>query len=164
LESTSDNGVAIFYQSDIKHEGVWIDKAFLIQKVADSLGIELLWHKLISRVPAGTITFGRPSYSHIICFSKKLKLDYGKSTADVLPHVGEKMWERGMGVDACVMIAKFLKDQVNSEIVINPFCGMGSFVSVAEAYGLNVIGIEKSSKRAKSSEVVKFNLENKKWF
>ena len=34
FNSTSDTGVSIFYQSDIKQDGIWIDKAFLIQKVA----------------------------------------------------------------------------------------------------------------------------------
>lgn len=164
FNSTSDNGVSIFYQSDIKQDGIWIDKAFLIQKVAEQLNINLLWHKIICRVPAGNTTFGRPAYSHILCFSKNLKLDYGKSTPDVIPHVGEKVWERGMGVDACVMIANFLKEQVRPEIVINPFCGMGSFVSVAEAFDLEIIGIEKSPKRAKSSEAIKFNLQTKSWY
>src|SRR3989344_5719885 len=35
LSKTSPDGVSIFFQSDIKHENIWIDKAYLIQKVAE---------------------------------------------------------------------------------------------------------------------------------
>lgn len=163
INSTAENGVAIFYQSDIKHDGRWIDKAYLCQKAAEKCGSNLLWHKIINRVPVNVTTFGRPSYSHIICFSKNLKLDTAKSTPDVIAHVGEKIWERGMGVEACMMIAKFLSEQVNPEVVINPFCGMGSLVSVLEAYQLNSIGIERSRKRADKAREIKFNLELKSW-
>jgi hypothetical protein len=95
FQKTHPDGVTIFYQSDIKREGVWVDKSFLCQKVAEKLGHELLWHKIICRNQAGTISFGRPSYSHIICFSKNLRLDVAKSSADVMPEMGAKTWERG---------------------------------------------------------------------
>ena len=85
LSSCSPDGVTIFYQSDIKVDGVWVDKGYLCQKAAESLGHELLWHKVICRSPAGIATFGRPSYSHMLCFSKELKADIAKSTADVIP-------------------------------------------------------------------------------
>jgi len=71
FQNTSDEGVTIFFQSDIKWEGEWVDKAYLCQKAAEQQGSQLLWHKIICRSPAGTTTFGRPSYSHILCFSKK---------------------------------------------------------------------------------------------
>lgn len=163
ISKTSDEGVSIFYQSDIKHQGTWIDKSFLCQKAAESVGASLLWHKIICRVPAGKVTFGRPAYSHILCFSKALKLDSGNSSADVLVHVGEKKWERGMGVEACLMIAKFIKNQTSSKIVINPFCGLGSMVSVLEAFEIESIGIEKSSKRAREAMKTQFSLESKTW-
>lgn len=163
INKTSDEGVSIFYQTDIKHNGEWIDKSFLIQKAAEKANSKLIWHKIICRVPPDLITFGRPAYTHILCFSKKFQLDHSKSTADVISHVGEKIWERGMGLEACLMITKFLKNHVRPEIVINPFCGQGSLVSVLEAFDLNVIGIEKGAKRARAAEKMKYNDEVKKW-
>lgn len=148
LSSTPEEGVSIFFQSDIKHEGAWVDKAYLCQKAAEELGHELLWHKIFCRFPAGTITFGRPSYSHMLCFSKKLRLDPGKSTADVIPDLGEKTWERGMGLEASLMASRFILKQTNSHTIIHPFCGEGSMLAAANFVGLNAVGIERSPKRA----------------
>ena len=164
LEKTPEEGVTIFFQSDIKHEGHWVDKAYLVQKVAEELGHELLWHKIACRAPAGIATFGRPAYSHILCFSKKFRLvDLGKSTPDVLPDLGEKTWQRGMGMNACTMIAKFLKEEVKSHTLVHPFCGEGSMVSVANAYELKAIGIEKSRKRADKAREIQLSADKKTW-
>ncbi len=151
MSKCPDEGVSIFYQSDIKHEGRWIDKGHLIHRVADELGQHLLWHKIICRAPAGTTTFGRPAYSHILCFSKGLRIDPGLPTPDVLPVMGEKAWERGMGIPAAVMIAKFIKEQTSTTTLINPFCGHGSILAAAQVMGLDAIGIERSPKRAQKA-------------
>lgn len=154
LESTPDDGVTIFFQSDIKHEGAWVDKSYLCQKAAEELGHELLWHKIFCRFPAGTITFGRPSYSHMLCFSKNLRLDPAKSTADVVPDLGEKTWERGMGLEASLMASKFILKQTNSKTIIQVFCGEGSMLAAANFVGLNAIGIERSPKRAEKARLL----------
>jgi hypothetical protein len=151
---TDESGVSIFFQSDIKHEGEWIDKSYLIQKAAEEAGHKLLWHKIACRSPAGTATFGRPSYSHIICFSKSLKIDLAKSSADVLPELGEKTWPRGMGLKASLMVAQFIKEQTSSDTVVNPFCGEGSMLAAANHVGLKAIGIERGKKRAEKARVL----------
>lgn len=151
LRKTSPDGVTIFYQSDIKHDGVWVDKGYLCQKAAEAVGAQTLWHKIVCRAPAGVATFGRPAYSHILCFSQALKLDPGRSTADVLPSLGEKTWERGMGLEAAVMIAKFIKAHTKGHTVVNPFCGMGTMLAAANGVGLSAIGIERSPKRAEAA-------------
>ncbi len=76
------DGVAIFYQSDIRHRGLWVDKSYLVMRAiemvndasvvdasigsgfADHRGHEaaLLWHKIVCRKPPGSIALGRPSY------------------------------------------------------------------------------------------------------
>ena len=48
-----DGGVAMFYQSDIRWRGVWIDKSFLVQRAADELGASLVFHKIVCREPPG---------------------------------------------------------------------------------------------------------------
>lgn len=163
MEKTPDDGVSIFYQSDIKVEGTWIDKAYIIQKVAESLGHELLWHKIVCRYPAGTITFGRPAYSHMLCFSKKFRIDISKNTPDVLGVIGDKTWERGMGYHACDLIARFLSKETKTKTLIHPFCGEGGMLAVANTWGLDGIGIERSPKRAKRAETIQVNDEKSGW-
>ena len=148
LKKTPDDGVAVFYQSDIKSEGAWIDKGYLCQKAAEATGHHLVWHKIGCRAPAGTPTHGRCGYSHILCFSRSIKAEYEDSTPDVLPSVGEKTWERGMGKEAALLIATFIARHTQSHTVIHPFCGQGMLLAAAEAVGLNSIGIERSPKRA----------------
>ena len=163
LSRTPENGVSIFYQSDIKVDGTWVDKGYLCQKAAENLGHELLWHKIICRSPAGIATFGRPAYSHMLCFSKSLRVDVAKSTADVVPDLGEKTWQRGMGLEACLMAAKFIKEQTSSHQMINPFCGEGSMLAAANIYELDALGIERSPKRAEKARSLQLMKENKTW-
>lgn len=163
LSKTHPDSVTVFYQSDIKIDGKWIDKGFLVQKAAERVHSHLLWHKIICRVSPGEATFGRPSYSRILCFSKKLSCDVSKSTPDVIPSMGIKTWERGMGPMACMMIAKFIKDQTECHSIVHPFCGQGLMLAVANAYGLNATGIERSAKRAEMARKIHFDLESKNW-
>ncbi len=163
LMRTPERGVSIFFQSDIKHEGQWIDKAALVQRAAEDLDIPLLWHKIACRVPAGQPSFGRPGFSHVLCFSRAVRLDAARSTADVIPDLGEKTWERGMGLEVCLMIAKFLREIISCNLLVHPFCGQGSMLAVANAFGISGIGIERSPKRAAMAERLKVNLELKQW-
>ncbi len=167
LSKTPDMGVTIFYQSDIKVDGVWVDKGYLCQKAAESLGHSLLWHKIVCRVQPGISTFGRPAYTHILCFSKGLRLrDLGKSTPDVIPEIGDKTWERGMGLEACLMIGKFIAEQTSTKTLVHPFCGQGSMIAMANSFGLDAIGIERSPKRAEMARVlsVQEDQSHKKFF
>ena len=153
MEKCPDDGVVIFYQSDIKREGCWVDKGYLVTKAAEEVGLSMLWHKIVCRVKPGSITFGRPAYSHILCFSKSIRLnDLSKSTADVIPDLGEKTWERGMGLENCLMIAKFIKEHTKSQKIIHPFCGEGAMLAAANFIGLKAHGIERSPKRVKKAE------------
>lgn len=164
MSKADADGVAIFYQSDIKHEGVWVDKSFLVQKAAEQAGLELLWHKIICRVKPGYSTFGRPAYSHVLCFSKNVRLtELSKSTADVIPELGQKTWERGMGLEVCLMIAEFIKNHTNSTRLIHPFCGEGAMIAAANAVGLSSLGIERSPKRAKKALKLQVSSDLRSW-
>ena len=141
-------GVAVFFQTDVKRDGVWLDKGFLVQLGARAAGVELLWHKVVCRAPAGVTTRARPGYAHLLCFSRALRLLPTQASADVLPRLGEMTWARAMGVQACEATCQFLLDHTTCRTVVDPFCGMGSMLAVANAYGLHAIGIERSPKRA----------------
>lgn len=164
MSKSSDLGVSIFFQSDIKVDGIWVDKSYLCQKAAESIGHELLFHKIICRAPAGTATFGRPGYSHLLCFSKSLRLDdLAKSTADVFADNGDKTWTRGMGLKTCLSVAKFVREQTSTSTLVNPFCGEGSMLAAANYIGLDAIGIERSPKRAERSRVQGVNASGSSW-
>lgn len=157
LEKTPRNGVTFFFQSDIKLGPHWIDKAYLVQKAAEELGRATLFHKIVCRYPVGTITMGRPSYSHVLAFTQDVIPDFSRWTADVLPDTGEKTWARGMGLDVALMIARFTLDQTTTRTIVNPFCGQGSMLAAANFVGLNAVGIERSPKRAELARLLKVN-------
>lgn len=142
---------AIFFQTDVKREGTWVDKAYLVQRGAEAAGVAQLWHKVVCRAPAGTATFGRPAYAHLLCFSKALRLELKDSTADVLPRLGEMTWARAMGIDACIASVRFLEKHAAARTIVDPFCGLGTACAVANALGLDSIGVELSNKRAEKA-------------
>jgi hypothetical protein len=150
LRATHPDSVAVFYQSDVKRDGRWIDKSFFVQLAARELGAELLWHKIVCRAPAGTVTPGRPAYAHLLCFSQRLRLpaEGGAHFADVLPNMGKMTWTRAMGLAACEATCEYLRAATQTRVVVDPFCGVGTMLAAANAYGLDAIGVELSANRA----------------
>jgi hypothetical protein len=148
LKAIPDDGVAIFFQSDIRHQGVWIDKAELVAKGARRAGATLLFHKIVCRKPAGTVTLGRASYSHMLCFSKGLRPSPapGRTTADVLLDAGFMPGKKAMGVNACLDACRFIQRATPSRVVIDPFCGFGTVLAVANQLGLDAIGVDLSTR------------------
>jgi hypothetical protein len=163
LTKTSPDGVSIFFQSDIKHEGLWVDKAFLVQKAAERLGHGLLFHKIFCRSAPGTVMFGRPAYSHMLAFSRTVVPDVARSTADVLPDLGAKTWVRGMGLEASLFAATFVRKHTATRTLVNPFCGEGSVLAAANHAGLNAVGIERSPKRAEKARHLRVAPGGKSW-
>ena len=151
LAATPADSVTIFFQTDIKKEGVWVDKGYLCQRAAEQARAHELFHKIVCRVKPGAITFGRPAYSHLLGFSRGLALNAAKATADVLPEAGETTWTRGMGVAACEAACRFVLENTDARTVVDPFCGHGTLLAVANALGLDAIGVEKSAKRARKA-------------
>jgi hypothetical protein len=156
------DGVAVFYQTDIKHEGEWIDKAYLCQRAAEDTGAILLWHKIVCRTPPGSKHFGRPAYSHMLCFSKGLKLE-PHNLADVLPAMGATAWVRGMGAEAALFACNFIKRHTTTRTVVAPFCGMGTALAAANFVGLDAVGVELSIKRARQSQFTVMDEKHKVW-
>lgn len=152
--AVADDAVAVFYQTDVKHDGRWIDKAYLVQRGAEEAGSALLWHKVVCRVPAGAVTFGRPAYAHLLCFSRALRLAPGQSSADVLPGLGHMTWPRAMGRAACEAVAAFLAAHTRCRTVVDPFCGVGTMLAVANAHGLDAVGVERSPRRAERARAL----------
>jgi hypothetical protein len=152
LKRCPDDGVTIFFQTDIKVEGTLLNKAYLAQTAAEQTGHALLWHKIVCRVPPGTVSYSRPSYHHMLCFSKGVRPTAAAATADVLPAAGDTTWARGMGTAACAAACRFVLQHTSTRTVVDPFCGHGTVLAVANELGLSAIGIEIGKKRAKQAE------------
>jgi hypothetical protein len=159
LDACPDDSAALFFQTDVKREGAWVDKGFLCQLGAEAAGARLLWHKIVCRAPAGTITFGRPAYAHLLAFSRGLTAELSRSTADVIPRLGKMTWARAMGIEACVVACRFLLDCTSSRTVVDPFCGLGSALAVANALGMSAVGVELSRKRAEKARELSVRLD-----
>jgi hypothetical protein len=144
------DGVALFFQSDIRQQGVWIDKGYLIQRAAEEVGATLRWHRIVCRKPPGTRSLGRPSYSHLICVGMTPHKDT-RVLPDVLPDAGEMPWSRAMGVQACRLACEYLLAETQTQTVVDPFCGKGTLLAVANAMGLDAIGVELSKKRCRAA-------------
>lgn len=149
-----DEGVVIFYQRDRKRDGIWVDKGFLVQKAAEDCGIDLLWHKVVCRAPPGQPTFGSTGYSHLLCFSRGVRPALTISTADVLPAAGSVTWTRGMGVKACEAAVKFVLQHTETRTIVDPFCGHGTVLAVANELGLDAVGVELGRKRAEKAQIL----------
>jgi hypothetical protein len=147
-QAVDDTAVALFFQTDVKHEGGWIDKAHLVELGAERAGSRLLWHKIVCRVPAGVTTHGRPAYAHLLCLSRSLRLSPGQASPDVLPRLGQMTWARAMGREACAAVARFLLEHTTCRTVVDPFCGLGTMLAVANEHGLDAVGVERSPRRA----------------
>jgi hypothetical protein len=145
------DGVAIFFQSDIRFQGAWVDKGYLIMRAADDAGATLVWHKIVCRKPAGTMTYGRASYSHMLCVARSPRGPSTRPSADVIPDAGFMPWTRAMGTLACAAACRYLREETTTRTVVDPFCGRGTALAVANAHGFDAIGVELSVKRCRAA-------------
>jgi hypothetical protein len=147
------DGVAIFYQTDIRKRGVWVDKGYLVQRAAEAQGAQLVWHKIVCRQAPGSVSLGRPSYAHLMCVAKRElpEIPAARAGADVLPELGTQSWSRAMGSEACRVACAFLRAATPTRLVVDPFCGRGSALAHALTTGFDVLGIDLSAKRCRAA-------------
>lgn len=146
-----EDGVAIFFQSDIRRGGVWIDKGYLVQRAVEEQEATLLWHKIVCRKPPGTITHGRASYSHLLCFSRPRAAPPKRPGPDVLTDAGFMPWSRATGVNACQLACRFLLEETPTRLVVDPFCGHGTVLAVANAMGFDALGVDLSVRQCRAA-------------
>ncbi len=144
-------GVAVFYQSDIRRGGTWVDKGYLVARAADDEGAPLLWHKIVCRHPPGTITHGRASYSHMLCVAREAPPAPRAPGPDVLADAGFMPWSKAMGVEACRLACRFLRDETATRLVVDPFCGGGTALAVANLFGFDALGVDRSARRCRAA-------------
>ncbi|MBX3228550.1 MAG: SAM-dependent methyltransferase [Labilithrix sp.] len=143
------DGCAVFYQSDVRHRGVWIDKGYLVLRAAEDAAVPLVWHKVVCRRPPGTIAAGRPSWSHMLCFGATAGLS--QPGPDVLADAGAMASPRAMGEAACRVAVRYLVENTPTRVVVDPYCGHGAVLAVANEMGLDAIGVDLSAKRCRAA-------------
>ena len=151
LRWVPEPGLCIFFQSDIRHDGVWVDKGYLVQRAAEAEGSALLWHKIVCRRPPGTISHGRASYSHLLCFARAPRPSLSHPGPDVLADAGHMPWSKAMGVDACRLACRFLREESQTKLVVDPFCGHGTALAVANHFGFDALGVELSTRKVRAA-------------
>lgn len=156
-----EDGVSVFFQSDVRFHGLLIDKGYLVAQAADAERASTLWHKIVCRRPPGTIAFGRPSYSHMICVQRGLakRAPMRHPGPDVIPDAGFMPWSRAMGVAACRVALRFLREETATRLVVDPFCGHGTVLAVANAMGFDALGVDLGAKRCKAARALTVDLE-----
>ncbi|MDI1336272.1 MAG: DNA methyltransferase [Lacunisphaera sp.] len=155
VESVPDESAAVFFQSDIKCSGEWIDKGALVMRAAEAVGARVLFHKIVLRRPAGMLTAGRPGFTHLIAVSRALQCPDVLPIPDVIADAGEQKWVRAMGVRAAGHAVRFAREQAGAKIIFDPFCGVGTVLAVANALGLDALGVEKAKKRAEQARALR---------
>jgi hypothetical protein len=77
-----------------------------------------------------------------------VRAEPARSTADVIPLAGATTWTRGMGLTVCGIACRFVLEHTTTRTVVDPFCGHGTVLAVANEMGLRAVGVERSRKRA----------------
>jgi hypothetical protein len=148
LQRLDEDQVAIFYQTDIRTEGQWVSKAFLVMEAAQQAGLKLVWHKIVLVNTVNTIRGSTASFVNLLCFSKAHKENLQSLTPDVLAHRGTMLWKRAMGLRACEFACRYITTHVPTATgIIDPFCGSGSTLSMANHFGLHSLGVDHCRKR-----------------
>jgi hypothetical protein len=154
VNAVPSESAAVFFQSDIKRDGAWIDKGAWVIRAAEDAGARVLFHKIVARRTPGLLTYGRPGYTHLIAVSRGLKCPDVLPIPDIIVDPGRLPWVRAMGIRAAAHAVRFAKDQVHAKVIFDPFCGVGTVLAVANTLGLDALGVERSTKRCAQARVL----------
>jgi hypothetical protein len=137
-KALSDDGVIFFFQTDRRYKGEIIDKKSIISTEYFDMGFKNIFSKIVLRQPPNAINFYRPTYSNLFGFSKALT---GYVNEDVI-YNGKMLYKNAMGLNACSKCIDFIKKYVDADTIVDPFCGQGSVLKMANIYGFNAIGVD----------------------
>ena len=162
FQKLSDNGYAIFIQTDRKFDGQTIDKSYHLTDVAYKNTMKLVWHKIVLQRDVGKIDLHRPTYSHVLCYTRNGKP--GAAFQDVFP-VSDKLYENATPQNACYRSAEYLytvsksrgagiKDGDDHNVsgdVVDPFVGRGTAGVACLRAGLTFVGIDIDEEQCQKS-------------
>ena len=145
VEATPPESVAIFFQSDVRHEGRWIDKGALVVEAGAAVRAHVVFHRIVCRFEPGRSIRGRPAFTHCIALSRTLPARAGDGMPDVIIDPGRSVWPRAMGLKAAAQAVRFARDGAAARLIIDPFCGAGTVLAVANVLGLASEGVDLSA-------------------
>jgi hypothetical protein len=147
LRAAHPDACTIFCLTDRKKDGALISKAHLMVEQAKQAGVRLLWHKIVLRHAVGAVDLYRQGYSHMMAFSRNMSS--GSPTPDVL-HAGTRIYKNATGVNAAKVAVQFATSK-QRHLIIDPFCGHGTVLAVANALGFDALGIDIDEQECKLS-------------
>lgn len=145
---------AIFYQTDRRADGALASKACLVAAAAEAAGARMLWHKIVPRLPPGQTDLYRPGFTHLLAFSRKGTS--GKASPDIIER-GPMVYENAMGLRAAGFAVRFARE-ASAGVIVDPFCGRGTVPAVADALGLDSIGVDIDSKQCEAARALRLGL------
>jgi hypothetical protein len=151
LRSIPSNGMAVFFQSDVLHQGRWVDKGALIALAAVTEGADLHFHKIVCRRPAGSAAFGRATYAHLLGFGRGIAPSHRHPRIHVLPDGGFRPGVKSMGALACRDACLEILRGTSTRTIVDPFCGFGTVLAVANLLGLDSIGVDVSARMCRKA-------------
>lgn len=152
LNAVKPDGYCIFLQTDRKYRGIF-PKDYYVMHEAFQLGFRLVWHKIALRTDPGKADLFRPTYSHMLCFSKNS--GPGKSTPDVL-YRGPTTYGNAFGKDAVISVISFLKT-MKIRTVVDPFVGSGTTLAIANHLGMSAVGVDIDPKQCEKAKKLTFD-------
>ena len=155
MEKVDPAGYVIFIQTSRKYQRSLIDKSFLLSKIAEQVGLKMIWHKIVLQREVDARDLYRPTYSHMLCYSKNGTT--GAATPDVIP-VSKKIYKNGTPVEAAVRAIRFIQTNTGSQpVIVDPFVGRGTVVAVANALGMGAIGIDMDERQVEYARRLKLD-------
>jgi hypothetical protein len=161
LDAVTAQSIVVFYQSDVRHRGLWVDKAELVARAAREANAQMLFHKIVLRKTPGTVTYGRASYSHLVGYSKGVlpQLAPGSISGDVL-HCGSVANSKVMSPNACVDACGYVKHNASSTLIVDPFCGYGTVLAIANSMGFDALGVDLSARMCRRSRAARYRADS----
>jgi len=177
LRALPPQGCAVFYQTDVRDQEIGqVSKSYLVLHGASTVpGVTLVWHKIVHFGSIDHPACTSVQYTHLLCFYKqeqlssdnanakancgKLAVDGGGSIPDLLNR-GQKPWNlkksaRCMGANSVLVVLKWaFRHLPNVDTVVDPFCGAGTTLAIANTLGLHAIGVDISPQRIKNAKVL----------
>jgi hypothetical protein len=151
----ADGAPVVLCVTDRRVAGQWVSKAMLVMCAAGD--VPLRWHKLALRRAPGVTDIKRPGYMHVLAYGGDRP---GPVFADVW-EPGPALWPNGTPVRVAYDVVRWI-DGVwcPRGTIVNPFCGVGTFLAAAERVGWDAAGCELDAGRAELSRTAQLEHVN----